>query len=321
MRQRAKVDVIIPVYKPDDKFTRLVQRLQKQTFRPNRIIVVNTERKYWDMAGPAEVAGLEVHHISKEEFDHGGTRNRAAGCSQAEIMIFMTDDAVPKDRYLVERLVEALSEKGPEGEVVAMAYARQLPGKGCKPVERYGRYFNYPENSQVKTKKDIPRLGIKAYFASNACCAYRKDIFEKQGGFIGRTIFNEDMIYAANAMKAGYAIAYAANAKVIHWHNFTLLQQFRRNFDLAASQASHPEIFAGLLSEGEGMRLVKDTAKWLVKQRMPYWLPYLVFSSGCKYAGYRMGKAYRFLPAWLVRRCSGNREYWTGGERVRENRR
>ena len=53
MRQRAKVDVIIPVYKPDDKFTRLVQRLQKQTFRPNRIIVVNTERKYWDMAGPA----------------------------------------------------------------------------------------------------------------------------------------------------------------------------------------------------------------------------------------------------------------------------
>ncbi len=134
MRQRAKVDVIIPVYKPDDKFTRLVQRLQKQTFRPNRIIVVNTERKYWDMAGPAEVAGLEVHHISKEEFDHGGTRNRAAGCSQAEIMIFMTDDAVPKDRYLVERLVEALSGKGPEGEVVAMAYARQLPGKGCKPV-------------------------------------------------------------------------------------------------------------------------------------------------------------------------------------------
>lgn len=66
------------------------------------------------------------------------------------------------------------------------------------------------------------------------------------------TLFNEDMIYAATAMDAGYAVAYVPEAKVVHSHNLTPMQQFHRNFDLAVSQAEHPEIFAELKSEGEG---------------------------------------------------------------------
>ena len=33
------------------------------------------------------------------------------------------------------------------------------------------------------------------------CAAYRRDIYEELGGFIKHTIFNEDMIYAAGAVK------------------------------------------------------------------------------------------------------------------------
>ena len=55
--------------------------------------------------------------------------------------------------------------------------------------------------------------------------------------------------------------AYVPDAKVIHSHNLTPMQQFHCNFDLAVSQAEHPEIFADLKSEGEGIRLVKQTAK------------------------------------------------------------
>lgn len=38
------VDVLIPVYKPDRVFARLLQMLQQQTRKPDRIIVVNTEK-------------------------------------------------------------------------------------------------------------------------------------------------------------------------------------------------------------------------------------------------------------------------------------
>lgn len=46
-----KVDVLIPVYKPDKTFSRLLQMLKQQTYPINRIIVMNTEERYWDQAG------------------------------------------------------------------------------------------------------------------------------------------------------------------------------------------------------------------------------------------------------------------------------
>ena len=263
------VDVLIPVYKPDRVFARLLQMLQQQTRKPDRIIVVNTEKEYWNPGGYQGIPGLKVYHVKKEEFDHGGTRNLAAWYSDADIMIFMTDDAVPQDEHLIERLTEAFDKKGPEGETVAVAYARQLPAKDCRLIERYTRSFNYPEEGRIKTKKDLPKLGIKTYFASNVCCAYRKDIFEKLEGFTGRTIFNEDMIYAAGAIQAGYGVAYVPEARVIHSHNLSPMQQFRRNFDMAVSQAEHPEIFAEIRSESEGIRLVKQYEK--LPRKMVLW--------------------------------------------------
>lgn len=304
------VDVIIPVYKPDRRFSRLLQMLQKQTCPPRRIIVMNTERSYWNTEGYRGIRGLEVEHLTKEEFDHGGTRNLAAWYSEADVMIFMTDDAVPQDEYLIERLVAALSGQGPEGEPVAMAYARQLPAGDCHYIERYTRQFNYPEESMIKTAKDLPKLGIKTYFASNVCCAYRKDIFEKLEGFVNSTIFNEDMIYAAGAIRAGYAVAYAADARVIHSHNLSPRQQFHRNFDMAVSQADHPEVFEGIQSEGEGIRLVKQTAAYLLRSFHFWLIPSLVVSSGCKYLGYRLGRQYQRLPRNIIMKCTMSPLYW-----------
>lgn len=309
-QHQPEVDVLIPVYKPDNRFRRLLQMLGRQTYKVNRIIVINTEKTYWNEDRYQSIPGLEVHHISKAEFDHGAARNLAAGYSKAEVMIFMTDDAVPYDSRLVERLVKALEKEGPEGEEAAMAYARQLPDRDCRPIERYARNFNYPPKEAVKTSRDLPKLGIKTYFASNVCCAYRKDIFEKAGGFVNRAIFNEDMVYAAGIMGAGYGIVYAAKAKVIHSHNMTFPEQFRRNFDLAVSQAEHPEVFDGIPSEGEGIRLVKNTAAWLWRTGRLWLLPVLVLNSGCRYVGYRMGKWHEKLPRFVILRCTANKEYW-----------
>ena len=130
------------------------------------------------------------------------------------------------------------------------------------------------------------------------------------GGFTFPTIFNEDMIMAGNLIKAGYAVFYAADAQVIHSHNYTWIQQFKRNFDLAVSQADHPEIFKDVPSEGEGIRLVKSTCFYLIKKGRPWLFPQLVFSSAFKFLGYRMGKNYRKLPRRLVMKFTMNPDYW-----------
>lgn len=304
------IDVIIPAYKPGEKFLRLLAMLNRQTYPVGKIIVINTEEKYWNRAWEEKVQNLVLCHIKKEEFDHGRTRRQAVELSRADLFLCMTDDAVPADTRLVEAIVEGFGLRGPAGEVPAVVYARQLPGKDSGPIERFTRHFNYPAKSQVKTAADLARLGIKTYMASNVCCAYRRDIYERQGGFIEPAIFNEDMIYAGRAVQAGYSIVYQARAKVFHAHNYSCWQQFQRNFDLAVSQADYPDVFSGLPSEGEGIRLVRKTGQYLIKIKQPWLFGELVMKSASKYMGYLLGKNYRRLPAWAVRFCSMNPTYW-----------
>lgn len=304
------IDVIIPVYRPKEKLKRLLNMLGKQTRPVRKIIIMNTDRSLWKEEDYGLIPNLEVHHVTAEEFDHGGTRNRGAGYSEADVMLFITDDAVPADEFLVERLAAAFDQKGPEGEAVIMAYACQMAEENCRLAERYTRSFNYPDSSRVKTEADLPQLGIKTYFASNACCAYDRELYYKCGGFITKTIFNEDMIFAGRAVKRGYAIVYEAKARVVHSHNYSCLQQFHRNFDLAVSQADHPEVFSGLKSESEGIRLVKNTARYLIQKKKAWMIPQMVMNNGFKYLGYLMGKRYRRLPQRLVLWCSMNKNYW-----------
>lgn len=306
---RKSVDVVIPSYQPGEKFARLIEMLGKQTVPPEKIIVINTEEKFWKKS-LEKTEKLEVHHIKKGDFDHGASRNLGASYSQADILLFMTDDAVPADGHMIENLLKGFEKKGKSGQQVIMSYGRQLPAQDCGILEKYTRSFNYPASGRVKTAEDLKEMGIKTFFASNVCCAYDRKLFLKQGGFINRTIFNEDMIFAGRSVKAGFAVCYAADAGVIHSHNLTGLQQFHRNFDLAVSQADHPEVFAGISSESEGIRLVKKTAVYLLRCKKAYLIPKLIWQSGWKFMGYQLGKRYQKLPRSVVLWCSMNRKYW-----------
>ena len=114
------------------------------------------------------------------------------------------------------------------------------------------------------------------------------------------------MIYPEHLVQAGYAIAKAADAKVVHSHNYGCLAQLHRNFDLGVSQAQHPEIFDAYPSEGEGIRMVKKSASYVCKIHKPWLLVTLFFQSGFKYVGYFLGKRYKSLPDGVSRWCTSN---------------
>ena len=301
----AEIDVVIPVYRPGIGLRQLLERLESQTVRPSRILLVNTERQFFDEGCIAGYSNVEVIHIRKSEFDHGGTRHMAAAQLKGEFLLFLTQDAHPENDRLIEELYRAFAS-----ELVCAAYARQLPAQDCGVIERYIRGFNYGEESRIQTAADLPKLGIKTFFCSDVCAMYRRSAYEELGGFVRHTIFNEDMIFAGKLIQNGRAVAYCAQARVIHSHNYSGVQQLRRNFDLGVSQAEHPEIFACVRSENEGVRMVKQTAVYMIKNNKAYLLPKLVWQSGCKLVGYRLGKNFRRLPAWLIRRCTMNRDYW-----------
>lgn len=304
-----EIDIIIPLYKPGRELFALLNRLEQQTLPVKNIILMNTEEKYFTQLiygtdFSHKYKNVKVYHLSKREFDHGRTRRKGVSLSDAPVFVMMTQDAMPVDEYLLENLTANLKDD------VAVAYARQLPGEDSSVLERFARQFNYPADSVIKSQEDLARLGIKTYFCSNVCAAYRRDIYDKLDGFVKRTIFNEDMIFAAGAVRAGYKIAYEARAEVIHSHNFSCGQQFHRNFDMGVSQAQHPEIFANIRTESEGMRMVKAATAYLRKNRMRRKIPYFYLQCFCKYVGYLLGKNYRRLPRRLLLACTSNPDYW-----------
>ncbi len=320
MTQNPKVDVIIPAYKPTESFIRLVEMLEKQTYPVNKIIIINTEEQYYTALlynNPIDKAYDNIHvtHISKREFNHGRTRREGILKSDAPIFVMMTDDAVPKNEEMIEKLINPLISRR-----AVVSYARQVARKGSNEIEKFTRNFNYPRKSVLKSSTDIKELGIKTYFCSNVCAAYDREIYDQLGGFEEYTIFNEDMIFAAHAIKAGYKIAYTSSAEVYHSHDYGNIALFKRNFDLGVSQADHPEIFKNVSSEGEGKKLVLRTIEHLKKRRKRYLIPKLIINCAFKYLGYRMGLMYKILPRWMIRKCSSLPEYWTGKDVYENNK-
>ena len=327
------IDVIIPVYRPGEDLVALLNRLYAQTVEIHKIILVETLDKEETTSMEEETSAegaesmesetsaeeaetslllhlqkkykkIELYSVKKEDFDHGMTRRMAVEKSDADIFVMMTQDALPADRKLIEKLTTPLM-----GDI-AVSYARQLPRKNCRAIERFTRRFNYPEESLLKGKENLQVLGIKTYFCSDVCAAYRREIYEKLGGFAEKAIFNEDMLFAAKAVEAGYKIMYAAEARVLHSHNYSISQQFRRNFDLGVSQAEHPEVFKKVPSEKEGGRMVKETTEYLFTTGKVFLIPYFYLQCMGKYAGYFLGKHYKMLPEKTIKKCTANEAYW-----------
>ncbi len=302
------VDVIIPTYKPDEKLIAIMRALKSQTVQPARIVIINTEKRYLDelLAGhEQDFADATVINISENEFDHGLTRNRGAEGSTSDHLLFMTMDAVPADNDLIANLLKAF-----ETPNVAAAYARQLPDDKASLSERFSRQFNYPPEPLLKSHADLERLGIKTFFCSNACAMYDRNVFEQLGRFPGDMIFNEDMVFARKIIDNGYLIAYAADAAVYHSHNYTNMQQFHRNFDLAVSQAMHPEAFSGISSESEGRSYAGAALSYFAKEGRPlYFIPFAV---ACAYrlAGYKLGKRYDKLSHKTILRFTASPNYF-----------
>lgn len=301
-----KVDAVIPAYKPGHDLRKLVEKLLDQTVRLGRIIIINTDREYFDEKEYLIAPAVEVVHITRHEFDHAGTRNMGLRMSDADYVLFMTMDAIPKDNYLVEKLLSGFRR----ADNIAVSYARQLPKKDCNRIEQITREFNYPAQSRVQTSDDIKELGIKAYFCSDVCAMYDTSIYRSLGGFKAPAIFNEDMVYAAGALDAGYAVSYCADALVYHSHNYTGRQYYRRNFDLGVSQADHPEIFERFNVKGTGMQLVRKSLAQICRSGTPADIIRLVYYSGMKYLGFRKGKNYRKLSLKSCLKHTSDKEYW-----------
>ena len=257
-----KVSVIIPTLNAGRELRTLLDMLRRQEYPVDEILVVDSESEDETVNICKAYDAVQLIRIRREEFDHGGTRDMALRRTAGDIVVFLTQDAIPANESFLGNLVAPFSRDS----MIALSTGRQLPKADATPMERLVREYNFPEKSSIRSKDDLPELGIKTFFCPDVCCAYRKEIYLHLGGFDHPLKTNEDMFFAAKVIHAGYRISYTADAVVYHSHNLTLGKQYRRNYIQGYEIEKRKEdLGIGTYSQ-EGLRLVRYVAGGLLKQ-------------------------------------------------------
>jgi len=275
---------------------------------PKRVLIVDSSSDD-DTPRLASEAGFNLLSIPRSEFNHGGTRQVAAEMlSNAEILVYLTQDAILTDADSIANLVAAFEDPS-----VGLAYGRQLPRRSADAIEAHARLFNYPCRTEVRDLSSRDRLGFKSIFVSNSFAAYRRSALMAIGGFRVSVILSEDTIAAAQMLIAGWKIGYMADATVFHSHSYTWLQEFRRYFDIGVLHSREQWLVTRFgRANGEGKRFVASELRFLT-QRAPHLIPSAIVRSGLKFLAYRLGCMEKKLTPEIKRHFSMHTGFWTEG--------
>ena len=301
-----RVVVLIPTCNSGVRWETFLKALSTQSLRPYRCVVIDSESN----DGTAEIAlnhCMTVHRISRAEFNHGTTRQLAVDqfAYDADVVVFLTQDAILADGDALMRLMTGFSEP-----CVAAVFGRQLPNADASPIAAHARLFNYLDSDHTRSLEDVAKHGIKTCFLSNSFAAYKVKDLRKVGGFPSNVILGEDMHLAARLIMAGHSISYKSNAVVYHSHNYSLLAEFKRYFDIGVFHSQHSWLlqnFGG--ASREGIRFFLSEVSYLIRVA-PWRLTEAMCRSLLKTIGYRLGLRHAHLSLKARRILSMHAGYW-----------
>ena len=300
-----KFSVVVPTLNAGNLWQDWIVAVNSQSIKMSKILVVDSGSTD-ETVKNSLAAGFEVKEIDSSDFGHGKTRQMAVGMlGDHDFLVFLTQDAILAADNSIEKILEPFHDIK-----VAAICGRQLPRKRATSIEEHARLYNYTLQSNVKSINDVGEFGLKTAFISNSFAAYRISVLSEVGGFPKNVIFGEDMYVAAKMLKAGYKIAYAADACVYHSHDYSLTQEVRRYFDMGVFHAHEPWIRRELGgAEGEGVKFVVSEFKYLLKNA--FWrIPEAILRTLFRYAGFRLGLLEKWLPRWLKRQLAMNKSYF-----------
>ncbi len=282
MKETYSIGICIPTWNSKHHLHKCLRPLLDSSLNPKILLIDSSSTD-----GTVEAAkdfGVEILIIPKEEFSHGRTREKARLHLNTDIVVMITDDAYAQDNTMLEKLVQPIIEKQ-----TSISYARQLPKDGAKFFEAFPREFNYPPTSHIRSILDMDKWGTYTFFCSNSTAAYLNSALDEIGGFPD-VIFGEDTVVVAKLLKKGHKIAYAAEARVQHSHDYTLTQEFKRYFMMGIARKSYQDLIACKSSDNKrGASFFKLMIKRLIKEK-PSLLPYAFISTAVKFLGYHLGR-------------------------------
>jgi len=297
------IGVAVVTYKDSRHLEKCLPPLLASPLKP-KVLVFNSSSN----DGTVELAkklGAKTLVIPRTEMNHGWAREISRKTLGTDIVVMMTPDAYAESDML-EKLVKPIIEGKAD-----IAYARQIAHDGANIISRFGREFNFPEKSNVRSIKDASKYGVYTAFCSDACTAWKNSTLDEIGGFRW-VLSGEDAVAAALILKKGYKIAYVADAVVHHSHNYTPLKEFVRHFDTGMYRRQWHKVLdlGGGSDQKRGASYAQALLAYVLKNE-PLMFPTAFLQLAMGWLGYHFGwLCYHIAPLWLYKAISPADFFW-----------
>jgi len=207
-----RCSIVIRANNEEMHIGRLLTGILQQTVQEPEIILVDSGSTDATVAIALQYP-VRVVHIPPDEFTFGRSLNLGIAAACGELIVIASAHVYPVYPDWLECLLRPFDD--PQ---VALAYGKQRGGPASRFSEKqvFARWF--PDESS-------PRQAHP--FCNNANAAIRRSLWE--ANLYDETLTGlEDISWARRAIEAGYAIAYSAEAEIIHAHDETPRQVYNR---------------------------------------------------------------------------------------------
>lgn len=205
--------IVIRAYNEEAHIGRLLQGISQQTLKNVQVVLVDsgsTDRT-------VEIARqypVEITHIAPDEFTFGRSLNLGIQQARADYVVMASAHVYPVYPDWLEKLVAPLQKD----EQIALSYGKQR-GAEVTMFSEHQIFHNW-FGEQSTPRQSHP-------FCNNANCAVRKTLWEVHP-YDEAIPALEDLAWARWAFDQGYAIAYSAEAEIIHVHQQNWRSIFNR---------------------------------------------------------------------------------------------
>lgn len=219
------ISIIIPTYNAEDTLEPLLNSLKEQKNISQEIIIIDSG-SLDNTITLAKKHHVKIIHTNQKQFNHGGTRTKAAQKAKGKYILFTVQDALFENPYTIYALIQNIASS----EKIIGASAMQTPRKDADIYAKWSTDTLYNSLGFKRDKNYILSLSQAKNFQSqtlyikrkitmfdNVCGLVKKDLFFQMDGFRNIQI-SEDTDFAIRALKNGYSFAFITNYPVTHSH-------------------------------------------------------------------------------------------------------
>ncbi len=179
--------------------------------------------------GTLDVLGrypIRIEQIPASQFHHARTRNLAASMASGDILIFLSQDAIPATDGWLDALISNFADS-----TVGAVYGRQFPKPDSSLERSHALDAVYGDIKLVKDPANRNGMGYRFYHFSDANAAIRRTAWDAVRFPEELKVF-EDLGIAKRLLDSGWKIIYEPEAAVFHSHQHTTVGLFKRYFDI-----------------------------------------------------------------------------------------